>query len=92
MKEWRELRLSHSYEGSGVDWLELVMRLRHLEVVLIKGHGLALPLDTNPWDSLGRKTQVRWRNQTLKRLQKELLGARIGRLLRCLLTVNPWRG
>ena len=40
MKEWRELRLSHPYEGSGVDWLERVMRLRHLEVVLIDRHGL----------------------------------------------------
>ena len=67
------------------------MRLRHLEAVLIDRHGLTLSPDTNPWDSLGRKTLVRWRNQTLKRLRKELLGARIRRLLRCLLTVNLWR-
>ena len=92
MKEWRELRLSHPYEGSGVDWLERVMRLRHLEVVLIDRHGLTLPPDTNPWDSLGRKTQERWRNQPLKRLRKELLGARIRRLLRRRFTVNLWRG
>ncbi len=91
VKEWRDLRLSHPYEGSGVDWLEREILLRQLEVVLIGEHGLTLPPDTDPWDSLDRKTQVQWRNQTLDRLRKEIFWARVRRFLRCVLTAKRWR-
>ena len=92
VQEWRELRLSQPYEGSGVDWLEREIRLRQLEVVLIGEHELTIPPDTDPWDGLGRKTQVDWRNKTLERLRKEFFWARVRRLLRRILTANLWRG
>ncbi len=91
VQEWRDLRLSHPYEGSGVDWLESEIRLRRLEVLLIGEHGLTIPPDTDPWDGLDRKTQVDWRSQTLARLRKELFWARIRRRIRRLLTANRWR-
>ncbi len=92
VQEWRELRRSHPFEGSGMDWLEKEIELRKLEIVLIEEHGLTLPPDTFPWDSLGRKTQVRWRRRTLRRLKKELFRARLRWWLRRALTFNLWRG
>lgn len=91
VQEWRELRLSHPYEGSGISWLESEIRLRRLEVLLIGEHDLTLPPDTDPWDSLDRKTQVNWRYQTLARLHKELFWARVRQWVRRLLTMGVWR-
>ena len=91
VQEWRDLRLSHPYEGGGVDWLKNKILLRQLEIDLIAEHGSTLPPDSDPWDSLERKTQVRCQNQTLNRLRKELLRARIRRLLRRLVFANLWR-
>ena len=92
VKEWRELRSSHPFTGGGVDWLEKETKLRELEIVLIGEHGLTLPPETYPWDSLGRKTQVEWRTRTLKRLRKERFRAGVKRRILRLLTLNRWKG
>lgn len=91
VREWRGLQLSHRYEGAGVNWLESEMKLRQLDIALIGEHGLTLTHDTDPWDSRERKTQVRWRNQTFKRMRKELFWARVMRCIRWRLTANLWR-
>ena len=91
VQEWRQLRLSQPFKGNGVPWLEEELRLRKLEIALIEEHGLTLPPDTFPWDGLGRKTQVRWRTQTLGRLRQELFAARTKRWMRRILTLGMWR-
>ena len=48
VQEWRDLRLNHPYKGKSVDWLMSEIRLRQLEVLLIGGHDLTLPPDTDP--------------------------------------------
>ena len=89
--EWRQLRESHSTEGRGVPWLEDEERLRELEIALVGEHELTMPPDTDPWDSLSRRTQVRWRTQTLERVRRERVLAQIRRWIRRVLTFNLWR-
>ena len=89
--EWRQLRESHPFQGKGVAWLVDEERLRELEIELVGEHGLTMPPDTNPWDSLSRRTQVRWRTQTLERVHKERVLAQIRRRIRRILTFNLWR-
>lgn len=91
VQEWRELRISHPFKGSGIAWLEEELYLRKLEVVLIDDHEMTLPPETYPWDSLGRRDQVDWRLKTLARLRKDLLKARIRRWARRILTLGIWR-
>ena len=89
--EWRGLRESHPTEGKGVTWLTDEERLRELEIALIGEHGLTLPPDTDPWDSLSRRTQVRWRTRTVERVHRERVLAQIRRWIRRILTFNLWR-
>ena len=77
--EWRRLRERHPFEGKGLAWLEDEERLRELEIALVGEHGLTMPPDTDPWDSLSRRTQVRWRTQTLERVHRERVLAQIRR-------------
>ena len=91
VEEWRQLRERHPTEGKGVAWLEDEERLRELEIALVGEHGLTMPPDTDPWDSLGRRTQVRWRTQTLERVRRERVLAQIRRWIRRILTFNLWR-
>lgn len=91
VKEWRALRMSHTFKCSGIAWLEGDMYLKELEVVLIDDHEMTLPPETYPWDSLGRRDQVDWRLKTLARLRKELLKARLRRWARRILTLGIWR-
>lgn len=85
--EWRGLRESHPFKGKGLEWLADEERLRELEIDLIGEHGLTVPPDTDPWDSLSRRTQVRWRTRTVERVHKERVLAQIRRIL----TFNLWR-
>ena len=89
--EWRQLRERHPADGSGLSWLEDEERLRELETALIGEHGLTVPPDTDPWDSLSRRTQVRWRTQTLERVRRERVLAEWRRWIRRILTFNLWR-
>ncbi len=89
--EWRRLRESHPTEGGGLSWLVDEERLRELEIALIGDHGLTVPPDTDPWDSLGRRTQVRWRTQTLERVHREWVLAQIRWWIRRILTLGRWR-
>ena len=89
--EWRRLRESHPTEGGGVSWLVDEERLRELEIALIGEHELTMPPDTDAWDSLSRRTQVRWRTQTLARVRGERVRAQIRRWLRRVLTLWLWR-
>ena len=66
-------------------------RLRILEIDLIGEHELTLPPDTYPWDSLGRRTQVRWRTRTLERVGREKVRAQVRRWFRRVLTLELWR-
>ena len=89
--EWRGLRERHPTDGSGVSWLTDEERLRELEIALVGEHGLTMPPDTDPWDSLSRRTQVRWRTQTLERVRRERILAQIRRWVRRILTLGLWR-
>ena len=89
--EWRGLRERHPTEGKGVSWLADEERLRELEISLVGEHGLTMPPDTDPWDSLSRRTQVRWRTQTLERVRRERVLAQIRRRIRRMLTLGRWR-
>ena len=89
--EWRRLRKSHTTEGKGVSWLADEERLRELEIALVGDHELTMPPDTDPWDSLSRRTQVRWRTQTLERVHRERVLAQIRRWVRRILTLGLWR-
>ena len=89
--EWRRLRESHPTEGRGVSWLVDEERLRELEIALVGEHGLTMPPDTDPWDSLSRRTQVRWRTQTLERVRRERVLAQWRRWIRRILTLGLWR-
>ena len=89
--EWRRLRESHLFQGKGLAWLEDEERLRELEIELVGEHGLTMPPDTNPWDSLSRRTQVRWRTQTLERVHRERVLAQSRRRIRQILTLGVWR-
>ena len=88
--EWRQLRGKHPTEGRDLPWLEDEERLRELEIALIGEHELTLPPDTDPWDSLSRRTQVRWRTQTLQRVRRERVLAQWRRWIRRLLTLGRW--
>ena len=90
--EWRQLRERHPTEGKGLAWLADEERLRELEIALVGEHLLTMPPDTDPWDSLSRRTQVRWRTQTLERVRRERAFAQIRRWIRRILTFNLWRG
>ena len=72
-------------------WLMDEERLRELEIALVGEHGLTMPPDTDPWDSLSRRTQVRWRTQTLERVRRERVLAQIRRWVRRILTLGLWR-
>ncbi len=89
--EWRRLRERHPTDGSGVSWLTDEERLRELEIALVGEHGLTMPPDTDPWDSLSRRTQVRWRTQTLARVRGERVRALVMRWVRRILTLGLWR-
>ena len=89
--EWRGLRERHPTEGKGVLWLADEERLRELEIALVGEHGLTMPPDTDPWDSLSRRTQVRWRTQTLERVHRERVLAQWRRWVRRILTLGLWR-
>ncbi len=91
VEEWRGLRESHSPQGRGLSWLVGEERLRELETALIGEHELTMPPDTDPWDSLGRRTQVRWRTQTLDRVRGERVRAQWRRWIRRVLTLGLWR-
>ena len=75
--EWRKLKSRHPDQGKGLSWLVDEERLRELEIELIGEHELTLAPDTDPWDSFGRRTQVRWRTQTLDRVRRERARAQI---------------
>ncbi len=89
--EWRRLRQSHPTEGRSVSWLAAEERLRELEITLVEERQLTLPPDTDPWDSLGRREQVRWRVQTLERVRRERVMAQVRRWVRRVLTMGLWR-
>ncbi len=90
--EWRRLRTSHPAEGRGVTWLTNEERLRELEIALVGEHELTMPPGTYRWDSLERRSQVRWRTETLERVRRELVWAHVRRWIRRILTFNLWRG
>ena len=89
--EWRRMRERHPTDGRGVSWLVDEERLRELEIALVGEHGLTMPPDTGPWDSLSRRTQVRWRTQTLERVHRERVLAQWRRWIRRILTLGLWR-
>ena len=89
--EWRRLRTSHPAEGRGVEWLTNEERLRELEIALVGEHELTMPPDTYRWDSFGRRSQVRWRTETLERVRRQLVWAHVRRWIRRILTFNLWR-
>ena len=90
VEEWRALHGRHPPEGRGVDWLRDEERLRELEIALIAEHELALPPERYRWDGFTRRSQLRWRERTLRRVRGERRRAQWGRWLRRLLTLGIW--
>ena len=88
--EWRRLRQSHPAEGRGVAWLTNEERLRVLEIALVGEHEMAMPPSRYRWDSFERRSQVRWRTETLERVRRELVWAHVRRWIRRILTFNLW--
>ena len=91
VEEWRRLRTSHPTEGGGVAWLTNEKRLREMEIALVGEHEMAMPPGRYRWDSFERRSQVRWRTETLERVRRELFWARVRRRIRRILTFNLWR-
>ena len=91
VEKWRRLRQSHPAQGRGLHWLVNEERLRALEIALIGQHELTMPPDTDPWDSLGRRTQVRWRTRTQERVRRERVRDQVRRWFRRVLTLELWR-
>ncbi len=89
--EWRRLRTNHPAEGGGVEWLTNEERLRELEIALVGEHELTMPPSTYRWDSFERRSQVRWRTETLERVRRDLFWAHVRRWIRRILTFNLWR-
>ncbi len=87
VEEWRAVRAGHSPQGRGVDWLRDEERLRELEIALIAEHELALPPERYRWDVFTRRAQLRWREQTLRRVRGE---RRRAQWRRRLLTLGLW--
>ena len=71
VEEWRAVHARHAPEGRGLDWLRDEERLRELEIALIAEHELALPPERYRWDAFTRRSQLRWRERTLRRVRGE---------------------
>ena len=71
VEEWRAVHARHPPEGRGVAWLRDEERLRELEIALIAEHELALPPERYRWDAFTRRSQLRWRERTLRRVRGE---------------------
>ena len=84
--EWRAVHERHPPEGTGVAWLRDEERLRELEIALIGEHALALPPERFRWDAVTRRSQLRWRERTLRRVRGERRRAQWRRLL----TLGLW--
>jgi len=90
VEEWRDVHRRHLAQSKGVDWLRDEERLRELEIALIAEHELALPPERYRWDGFTRRSQLRWRERTLRRVRGERRRAQWRRWLRRLLTLGLW--
>lgn len=88
VEEWRAVHARHPAGGTGLDWLRDEERLRELEIALIGEHELALPPERYRWDAFTRRSQLRWRERTLRRVRGE---RRRAQWLRRLLTLGLGR-
>ena len=66
IREWRELRNTHSDKGRGLEWLRREERLMTVELALLDDHGLTLPPQSYPLKGLHRGDQTRWRRTALE--------------------------
>ena len=91
VREWRAARQAVEQGRDRLARLRAEERMRELEADLIVSHGLTLPPDKYPWDSLIRGEQVNWRMKTLARVRRERRWAEVRWWIRRVLTLGVWR-
>ena len=90
--EWRRQRIALLDEGaSGVERARARVRMHELGLVLVGEHGLKLPLDTFPVDTLRLRDERERCERALRRARRELVRAHCWRFLRRVLTLGLWR-
>ncbi len=91
---WREARarMGDATTASHVDRAEAAVRRWELEVQMLRDYHLTLPPETAPLDASRRNDHMRWREEALAEAQRTLARAKRWRLLRCVLSLDLWRG
>ncbi len=88
--EWRRARDAWTSVRGGLARAAAEERMRELEVALIGEHGLTLPPNVDPWDSLTMKNRLWGRRTELDRVRRERARAQRRRWLRRVLTLGLW--
>ena len=88
--EWREIRarVGDGLADSRVDRAVVAVRRWELEAEMLLDFQLTLPAETEPLDESRRNDHVRWREEALAEVRRELQKARRMRLLRRVVTVG----
>lgn len=89
--EWRRLRMGGNRPVCCVGRAQAAVRRWKLEAQMLGEYRLTLPPDTYPLDDGRRAVHVRWRWDALAEARKELGRAKLGRLLRRVITLGIWR-
>lgn len=88
--EWRRARDAWTAARGGLARAAAEEWMRELEVALIGEHGLTLPPNVDPWDSLTMKNRLWGRRLELDRVRRERARAQRRRWLRRVLTCGLW--
>ncbi len=90
--EWRRVRVEHIDQGrSRLARATAWVRMRELELVLIREHALTLLPAYYPWDRLERDKEMWRREQSLADARAERRWALFWRCVRRVLTLGLWR-
>jgi len=88
--EWRRTRDAWMAARGRLACAAAEERMRELEVALIGEHGLTLPPNVDPWDSITMKNRLWGRRVELDRVRRERARAQRRRWLRRALTLGLW--
>lgn len=90
--EWREVRdrMGDGLAGSRVDRAMVTVRRWELEAAMLREFHLTLPPETEPLDESRRWDHIRWREEALEEVRRELGRAKRARLLRRVVTLGLW--
>ena len=88
--EWRRARDAWMSAQGGLARAAAAERMRELEGTLIGEHGLTMPPNVDPWDSVTMKNRLWGRRMELDRVRRERARAERRRRLRRVLTLGLW--